>query len=424
MVGKKELFKYVIKEFHETELPRLNERDLVIPKTKKVVTLVGTRRSGKTFYFYQLMKAVMKNTPKDRILYINFEDDRILPLDVKELDNVLEAYYELYPENKEEEIYVFFDELQNISGWELYIRRIYDKETVRLFITGSNSKLLSREIATSLRGRTLTFNLFPLSFKELLKFKEIKAEKDIAYSKERFKIKKLLVDYLNLGGFPEVVLEKNYLEQKILNNYFEIMIYKDIVERFSIRNVVLLKTLAKFLLTNTSKLFSVNSYYKSLKETTSVGKETLFEYMSYLEETNFVFFVPLFSYSLKQQQANPKKVFCIDNGLRNAVSFKFSKDEGRLAENLVFLELKRREEEIYYWKNKGEVDFVIKSKDQSLIAINVSYSDEIYEREAKSLLEFKKKFRNIKNLVVLTKDTQKKEGGITFIPLWKWLLMD
>ena len=420
---KKELFKYLIKEFHEIELPKLKARDLVIPETKKIITLVGMRRAGKTFYFYQLINNLLKNVPKERILYINFEDDRILPLDIKELDEILEAYYELYPKNKEKEIYLFFDELQNIRGWEMYARRISDKEKAKIFITGSSSKLLSREIATSLRGRTLTFNIFPLSFKEFLKFNQIELDKNIVYSIKRFEIKKLFEKYMDLGGFPEIVLEKNNLEQDILNNYFEIMIYRDIIERFAVRNAALLKILSKFLLTNISSQFSINAYYNSLKNKVPVSKDTIFEYVSYLEETNMIFLVPLFSYSLKVQQANPKKVYCIDNGLRNAVSFKFSKDEGRLAENLVFVELKRRNSDVYYWKNKGEIDFIVKSRDQSLTAINVSYSNNIEEREIRILSEFKKKFRKTKKLIILTKDLEReKEKGIEFIPLWKWLL--
>lgn len=419
---KKEIFKYLIKEFHETALPELYNRDLVIPDTKKIVTIAGSRRAGKTFYFYQLMTELIEKIGKDRIVYINFEDDRILPMNFKELYNINEAYYELYPQNKDKGIYLFFDEIQNVDSWELYIRRIYDKELVRIFITGSNSKLLSKEIATSLRGRTLNFDIFPLSFKEFLRFNSVAFNKDIAYSKKRFDIKNKFEKYLSLGGFPEVALEKNNLEHDILNSYYEMVIYRDLAERFNIRNIGLLKVLTKFLLTNLSNMFSVNSYYNTLKETSSVGKETVFEYLSYLEYANVIFLVPLFDYSLKKQQVNPRKIYCIDNGLRNAVSFKFSGDEGRLAENLVFVELKRRKKEIYYWKNKGEVDFIIKSDEQDLTAINVAYTDEINKRETNSLLEFKKKFNKAKKLIVLTKDTEKKENNIKFIPLWKWLL--
>ncbi len=416
-MDKKELFKYLIKEFQERDLPNFISRDLIIPKIKKIVTLVGTRRSGKTFYFYQLIKNILDSgIAKERIVYLNFEDDRILPLNFKELDSILEAYFELYPENKKKEVYLFFDELQNIKSWELYVRRIYDTEKVHLFITGSNSKLLAKEIATALRGRTLSFNLFPLSFKEFLNFNKLMLDKDFSYTSERFKVKNYLEKYVNLGGFPEIALEKNQLEQKILKNYFEVMIYRDIVERFSVRNIHLLKDISKFLLTNISVPFSINAYYNALKENMAVGKETVFEYVSYLEEAGVIFLVPFFSYSLKKQQANPKKVYTIDNGLRNAVCFRFSQDEGKLVENLVFLELKRREKEVYYWKGKGEVDFVVKDE----MAINVSYTNDIAEREVNSLLELKNEFKG--RLIIITRDLEKSEKGIEFIPLWKWLL--
>ena len=152
------------------------------------------------------------------------------------------------------------------------------------------------------------------------------------------------------------------------------------------------------------------------------GINTIIRYLSYLQESFLLFQVPLFSYSLKKQQANPKKIYCIDNGMRNAVSFKFSKDEGRLAENLVFIELKRRGRDPYYWKGEGEVDFVIKEKDNSLTAINVSYTNEIEERELMGLKDFKKIFKKNKKMILLTKDVEKEEDGIIYIPLWKWLL--
>lgn len=421
---KKEMFKYIIKEFHEARLPELYKRKLTIPETQKVISLIGLRRAGKTFYFYQLINNLIEDSINpSQILYINFEDDRILPLNVKELNTILEAYYELYPENTGETLYLFFDEIQNIDNWELFIRRVHDKKNARIYITGSSSKLLSKEIATSLRGRTLSYYLFPLSFKEFLRFRQVTLNKDFEYTDARFKVKKLFSEYLVGGGFPEVVLEAEELRQDILRNYFEMFIYRDLVERFSIRNTSLLKSLVKFLITNIGTTFSVNSFYRTIKKDMPVGKDTLMEYLSYLEDINLVYLVPIFSYSLKKQQVNPRKVYCIDNGLRNAVSFMFSKDEGRLAENLVFLELKRRSKEPYYWKNKGEVDFVIKDRDSSLTAINVSYTDEIDERETKALLEFADEFSpKVKELILLTKDLEKTEGKIKIIPLWKWLI--
>jgi predicted AAA+ superfamily ATPase len=389
-----------------------------------VISLIGLRRAGKTFYFYQLINNLIEDSINpSQILYINFEDDRILPLNVKELNTILEAYYELYPENTSETLYLFFDEIQNIHNWELFIRRVHDKKNARIYITGSSSKLLSKEIATSLRGRTLSYYLFPLSFEEFLRFRQVTLNKDFEYTDARFKVKKLFSEYLGGGGFPEVVLEAEELRQDILRNYFEMFIYRDLVERFSIRNISLLKSLVKFLITNIGTTFSVNSFYRTIKKDMPVGKDTLMEYLSYLEDINLIYLVPIFSYSLKKQQVNPRKVYCIDNGLRNAVSFMFSKDEGRLAENLVFLELKRRNKEPYYWKNKGEVDFIVKDRDSSLTAINVSYTDEIDERETKALLEFADEFSpKVKELILLTKDLEKTEGRIKIIPLWKWLI--
>jgi predicted AAA+ superfamily ATPase len=422
---KKELFKYLIKEFHERKLPEIYPRALEIPETRKIVSLIGARRIGKTSYFFQMIGKLETSVGRERILYINFEDERILPLDVKDLNSILEAYYELYPENVDRELYLFFDEVQNVPGWEVYVRRLYDRGDLKLFLTGSSSKMLSKELATSLRGRTLSFYLYPLDFREYLAFRGVEPVRDFEYSKQRFELKKLFEEYLYNGGFPEVVLEAPELRKKIVQDYFEMMIYRDLVERFSVRNTTLLKALTKYLITNIGNPFSVTSYYKAIKQDQEVSKGTLLEYLSHLEDISLVYFLPLFSYSLKSQSINPKKVYCLDNGLRNAVSFSFSKDEGRLAENLVFLELMRREKEVYYWKNGGEVDFVVKEEDNSLTAINVTYNDSIDEREVSALKKFSEEEEfasRINELILLTKDTEKTENGITYIPLWMWML--
>lgn len=421
---KKNKFKYLITEFQEFKFPKIIKRDLVLPNTNKITTVIGNRRVGKTFYFYQLITELLNSKiNKNQILYINFDDDRLYPLKLSDLDDLLESYYELFPENKNKMKYFFFDEIQNIKNWELFIRRINDKEKIKLFLTGSSSKLLSHEIATTLRGRTLSFNLYTLNFKEFLEFKNITFKKEDIYSSKRYTLQKLFLEYLNNGSFPEVVLEKD-TKKEILNNYYEMFIYKDLVERYSIRNIDLLKKLSKYLLTNVSNLFSVSSYYKLINSENSISKETIYEYLSYLKEINLIFTVPIYSYSLKQQQVNPSKIYTIDNGLRNAVSFKFSEDEGRLAENLVFIELKRKLKEIYYWKGKGEIDFVIKNKDSSVDLINVCYSDKIPQREVDSIKEFIEKHpkKKINKCLILTKDVDKIEKNIEYFPIWKWLL--
>jgi uncharacterized protein len=421
---KKDKFKYIIKEFQEFKLPSIINRQLTISESNKIISLVGNRRSGKTYFFYQLVKELLaKGIAKDQILYVNFDDDRLYPLKLEELDYLIESYYELFPENKNKIKYFFLDEIQTIDNWELFVRRLNDKENMKIYLTGSSSKLLSQEIATSLRGRTLSYYLYTLNFKEFLEFKNLKFTKNDVYSSKRYQLKKLFLEFLNDGSFPEVVLENN-LKKEILNNYFDMFIYKDLVERYSIRNVDLLKKLSLYLLTNISNLFSASSYYKSVSKEISVSKETILEYLSYLKEINLIFSVPIYSFSLKQQQVNPSKIYAIDNGLRNAVSFKFSEDEGRLAENLVFMELKRKLKEIYYWKGKGEVDFIIKNKDNSVDLINVCYNNEIPEREIKSINEFIEKHPNTKinNKIIITKDLEKSEKGIKYMPLWKWLL--
>lgn len=423
MNDKKEMFKILVKEFHETKIPIVIKRDLTIPlKSNKIITISGPRRAGKTFYFYQLINEIKKEIPFERILYINFEDDRILPLSLKDFNAFLEAYFELYPENKDHKCFLFFDEIQNIEGWESFIRRIYDKENVNVYITGSSSKLLSREIATSLRGRTLSYKIYPLSFNEFLRYKGIQVQPDFAYSKVRYKIKHLLGEYISFGGFPEIVLARDELKVSILKNYYDLVIYRGLVERFSIRNVQLLKNIIKFLLTNVATTFSINAYYRSLLPQYHISRETILEYLSYLEEIELIQMVPIFSYSLKVQQVNPRKIYVIDNGLRNAVSFKFSQDEGRLVENLVFQQLMRLGFDVYYWKKMGEVDFVVR-EDNKLTAINISYGHMLDKREINGLLEFRNTFKElVKDLLIITSDLEKIEDGIKYIPLWKWLI--
>lgn len=358
--------------------------------------------------------------PLQRILYLNFEDERILPLQQGDLGDILEAFYELYPDEKNQTIYLFFDEIQNISGWELFIRRIMDKERARIFLTGSSSKLLSREIASCLRGRTLSFRISPLSFREFLKFKGIELERGYEYSGVRFKLKKALEEFIDYGGYPEVALEDK-LKLEILKEYYETIIARDLMERFSLRNIQLLKEMLKYLLTNISSLFSLNAYFKAVSQAFHPSKETLVEYLSYILETEIIHLVPIFSYSLKVQQVNPRKAYSVDNGLRNAVAFKFSKDEGRLVENIVFQELKRRGYDIFYGKDKGEVDFVVR-KNGVLSAIDVTYSSAVGEDQRRNLMEFKKHFKDTKELILITKDTDQKAGRIKLISFWKWLL--
>lgn len=403
---------------------KLVERDIKIPFSGKISAIVGPRRAGKTYLMYQYINQLKD---KDRIIYLNFEDERVLPIKKEDLDMILEAYYELYPENKDKKIYLFFDEIQAAPLWQFFVRRLHEQENAEIWITGSSSKLLSTEIATQLRGRTLTYHVFPYSFKEFLKAKGVLLEKHFEYGQKRFEIKKLLQEYIEFGGFPEIANRDNALKAKILQEYFDMIFYKDLVERYKIRNFGAVKEMIIYLVNNFASYFSLGKYHKMLK---SQGKKisinTLSAYLSCITDINFIFLVPKYG-KLKEQFANPKKAYSIDTGLINAVAFKTSQDMGRLYENTVFVELKRLGLEVYYWKSRYECDFLIKEKERIAQAIQVclKITPENKEREVGGLLEAMDAF-NLKEGIIITEDNEAEEeiGGkkIKYVPLWKWLL--
>ncbi len=425
-MNKETAFKFLITEFHELKFPVIKNRLYELPETEKIITIVGVRRSGKTFFLYQtIQNLLVKGVPKKCIIYINFEDDRLFSLNIEDMNDLIEAYYSLYPDTKELKKYFFFDEIQVIKNWELFIRRLADKENIRLFLTGSSSKLTSQEIATSLRGRTLSIQFYPLNFLEYLNFFNVKVPKNFRFSEIRHKIRNLFEKYVFEGGFPEVITTSN-LKSEVLRSYYDLIFYRDLVERYNLRNFIALRHLMRYLLTNVANPFSFNSYFRILNQQIKISKDTLLEYFGYLQEIQFIFSVKLFSYSVKQQQVNPVKIYCIDNGLRNNVAFQFSKDEGRLVENIVFLTLKRKYSEIYYWKGKNEVDFVIHIlQKKEMLLINVCYDDEIPLREYKGLNEFKKAFPEINcKLLILTKNINESNTDIIKKPVWEWILSE
>ncbi len=419
----KEILKRIILEFK----PKVaKKRELKIKNTKKIVSLVGLRRVGKTYYFYYLINQLLKKgIEKERILYVNFDDDRLFGFNIKDFDNLIESYYELFPQYKNKIKYFFFDEIQNIENWELFIRRLYDKENAKIYITGSSSKLLSKEIATALRGRTISYTLFPLSFREYLQFKSIKLEKNFEYTDQRFIIKKEFQNYLMFGSFPEIALGEP--KEDTLKSYLDLIIYKDLVERYNIRNTLFLKALIKYLSTNIASLFSPRAYFNLISQEIKIKEDTLYNYLSYLTEIFFVFFIPKFSYSLKSQQINPKKVYIIDNGFHYIYSFRFSENKGKLLENLVAIELIRQGKELYYFKNNFECDFIVVEKQKPRLAIQVTYelNKKNREREIKGLINAMKEL-NIKEGIILTHEQddeiETEVGKIKVLAVWKWLL--
>lgn len=390
-------------------------RDLLDSISIREITIItGVRRSGKSTLMYQMVDNLLrKNIEPEQILFINLEDKKLsdVPLDVM---------YQEYRENLNpgKNAFIFLDEIHLKKEWEAWIRKKYDLKTKDKFvISGSCSYLLKKEYSTLLTGRNLTFEVFPLSFKEYLTFKNMVPEGKVILERTKLPVLNALKKYLEYGGFPEIFFKPERYKKQVLGQYFDDIIYKDIIGRHDL-NSEKTRELALFLTTNFTREISLKRVRKSLGLSYDLTKE----YVSHFKDAFLFFTLDHFSYSFMEQKSRAQKMYCIDTGLRNAVSFKFSKDEGKLAENTVFLELHRQAGNLYYWSKNGEVDFVVKEKDNSLSAINVSYTNEINEREIASLLEFKKEFEKTRKLLILTKDVEKKEKGIEFIPLWKWLV--
>jgi predicted AAA+ superfamily ATPase len=423
----KDIFKRLIADSQENDLSYVMDRDMKIPlDAGKIISLIGVRRSGKTHVLYSIINKIRKTADPKNIVYINFEDDRLFPLVLKDLNTLLDAYYEMYPDKKNEKVYFLFDEIQNVQNWEKFIRRLYDTENCAIFITGSSAKLLSKEIATALRGRTLSYEVFPLSFSEFLRFKGIKP--DIHSSKSQARIKNVLADCLIRGGFPEIINYDQAVFMKTLQEYIDLIMYRDVVERYSISNTFLLKRLIKFCYTNISTLVSFNKLYNDFKsEGLSISRNTVYEYISYLEDAYALFTVPIYAKSVREQWRNPRKIYSVDVGFKTAMDYPLSMDIGRVFENIVFLELRRKTEKIYYFKGKQEVDFyyTLGGKEHLL---NVSYemeSQETREREIRGLVEAMKRLSLKEGTVVTSeqKELIKTEAGeINVIPLWQWLL--
>ena len=423
----KDIFKRLITDFIETPIKGILSRDYNIPlNSKKIVSLIGVRRGGKSSILFDMINTLRDTISKENIIYLNFEDDRLYPLQLSHLDMILEAYYELYPTRRDEKVYLFLDEIQAVPDWEVYIRRIYDTLDLQIFITGSSAKLLSTEIATSLRGRTISYEIFPFSFKEYLQFKEI--EVNLHSSKSLSFIQNALNNYLKDGGFAETINEDKSISRKILSDYLELIVYKDIVDRYNITNRSLLKILNKYCFTNISTLVSFNKLYNEFKsQGYKLSKDTIYNYMSHLEDAYTLFTVPIYRNSIKEENRNPKKIYAVDNGFKKIYDYAIDKDISKLYENIVFLQLRRQTKDVYYFKEKQEVDFYAKLEDKEVL-INVSYiidDKKTRDREMNGLIEAMKYFKlNCSYLVTQSEDTvvQIEEKKIYIIPLYKWLL--
>ncbi len=430
----KEIIKALLYEWKEKKLPNIINREIdlnkYLSKPKKIVVISGFRRVGKTYLSFQLIKGILQKKDKEEVIYINFEDERI--------PNKTEFLTELIPtikENFDRNIHIIFlDEIQVIDGWSRWLRRVYDNNDFFIFVTGSSSKLSLKEIPTELRGRFINIEILPLSFKEFLKFKNFSFnKKSLEYLKEdKAKLLNLLNEYLKFGGLPEIALVNEQEKIEILQNYYKTVVNRDIIERFKVKNEEGIKSLLRLLINSTS--YSLTKLYNILKSSkVKIGKTVLMKYIGYIENSYFMTSLNLFSYKIKNQLQYPRKVYFIDNGFITSLSLNFSNNLGKLYENFVFVELKRRakiNQDFYYWtsENKEEVDFVVKEGFKIKQLIQVCYNIKDYDtkkREVKSLLKCSKELK-CNNLLIISEDYEFLENvkgkRIKFIPLWKWLL--
>ncbi|WP_297486563.1 ATP-binding protein, partial [Thermococcus sp.] len=320
----------VLVEWQETWAPELIEREfdlsLVPWELNKVVTFAGCRRTGKTYLMFQLINELAKTAEKESIFYINFEDER-LEKGIETLTELIPTIEELY--GKKERLYLFLDEIQNVENWDSWVRRVNDsRKDVKLFLSGSSSKLSSREIPTSLRGRAITFEVFPLSFREFLKFKEFKIPERLEFSREKPELLNLLREYVLYGGFPEVVLTGDVrIKRMLVRDYFNTIIALDVVERYGIRNPEELRAFIRLLLNSEySSLSKLERTMRSLGY--SISKATLSNYLRYLQECYFAFPVEVYSPKVKLRIQHPKKVYFVDSSFLTFLSIKFSENFG------------------------------------------------------------------------------------------------
>ncbi|HEY4754936.1 MAG TPA: ATP-binding protein [Ignavibacteriaceae bacterium] len=388
-------------------VPRDVDFDKAI-KSKQIQIVTGIRRCGKSTLLKQLSEKL------DSFYYLNFDDERLLKFSVEDFDSLLILWKKLYKSKT-----IILDEIQNVKNWERFIRRIYD-EDYKIILTGSNAKLLSGDLSTHLTGRHIKLELYPFSFSEYLRFKNFDSDK-WKTTDRLAKLLRLTDEYVENGGFPEYVI---FGDVDYLKRIFEDILYKDLIVRFKIREIKSFRELANFLFTNFTSEISYNSLQRALNFKSVVSVKN---YIGHLQESYLLHELYKYDYSLKKQIVYNKKIYSVDNGLRNQVSFRFSEDSGKLLENTVFLQLKRSGKEVYYYKNKRECDFLIKQKTKIVEAIQVTdvLSAANRERELNGLIAAMESF-NLKKGLIITRNQEEKfrsQGReIRVLPIYKWLL--
>jgi len=408
----------------------------VISLSNKATAVVGMRRAGKTTFLHQLQRErLQQGVERERLVYVNFEDEQLAGLQAAQLNSLFEEYYRRFPAFRQKKLVsLFFDEIQQVPEWERFIRRVLDTEMVEVFLSGSSAALLSREIATSMRGRAWEVLIHPFSFEEYLRHRQfpVPEQPDFLTSAERSTMERAFLDYLVCGGFPEVQSLNIATHHELLRNYVDVALLRDVIERHGISNVAALRWLVRHLLGNAAGLFSVEKFYAALKsQGLRTSKDSLHDYLRHLEDCFLVRTVWMETASERQRMVNPRKAFPVDPGLIPVFDRTGRANLGHALETVVLIELERRRKEVTYVRTPGgyEVDFLARRPDEAPELIQVcadSGTTEVAARELRALEDVAKSFpKTARRLLTLTREAMPQDvpAGIFVQPAYEWLLM-
>jgi len=427
----KDIVERLIANFQEWTLPDLMPRQLAFPEIHHKVTVVtGMRRTGKTSLCLERLKDLQrKGVDKSRLLYLSFEDDRLLDFRASNFQDILDVFYGMFPRNKDRLCYWVLDEIQRIDHWEAFVRRMIDTENIRLVLTGSSARLLSREIATALRGRSFDIEVLPFSFGEYLAYHKLCGSEALTFGDRTVaRLRRAINDYLLVGGFPEIQDVDAMTRVRILQGYVDAVLFRDIVERFKTTNVIALRQMIRAIVSNPGLKFSVAKFHRTLQGLgVKCSRNDLYEDLAHLEEAFLVYAVKLHTESVRIQQVNPAKYYPVDTGLANALSVAPDSDRGALLETLVFFALRRRGYLVEYviTPERYEVDFLATSTGRSELLVQACYDcsrPETREREVRALLAAQKQNSRAKCLIVTWDEAGELDGGIRLVPIWRFLL--
>lgn len=423
----------VMREFYHDGIPEgIVPRDVEYVEKLRASTVVkGMRRTGKTFVTYERMKRLVADgIPLKRIVHINFEDERLSRLTVDDLHLIGEIHAELYPEFADGKVWYFLDELQCVMGWESYARRLVDSPNVQLCLTGSSSKLLSEEIATQMRGRSLPIEVFPLSFSEYLRFNGILSEVPrVGFTaREKGILRRAMSDYAERGGFPDVQGVSSGIRAAMLQEYVDAVLYRDIIERHQVASVQALKYTLEYLFHNYARKTSTRSISGVLKNlSVPANRESIADYLDWFKDAYLVYPVSVLSDSLAVKRVNPDKYYLIDPGLIRAMCVKNDAERGWMLENIVYMALRRSIGKISYISNADgtEVDFHVHdmiSHGERLVQVSYAMSDETTFLRETNAIRFAREKTGIQDCTIVTWDDEGEMDGIRIVPVWKWLL--